>query len=231
MKIIAHRGVSAHFHENTFLAFQKAIEFGADGIELDIQQVGDEFFVFHDFYLNRLTPLEGDLIDLSPTQLGSLRLNNSEKLPTLDEVFDLVKGATMLNLELKSVHNTELLVEKLTSYLYRYPSEVVVSSFNHFLLREFKKSLRDTRFSKMIQIGALIAHLPIDLGKYAVELEADIAAIDAYLVSKEFVEYAHIHNLEVWCYTVNFDSGFFRLKEMGVDAIFTNDPVLMKELC
>lgn len=72
-----------------------------------------------------------------------------------------------------------------------------------------------------------MAHLPTNYAQYAIELETDIAAIDAYLVDKHFVQHAHSYNKEVWCYTVNTIEKAAELSEMGVDAIFTNDPALM----
>ena len=47
--IIAHRGASALAPENTFAAFQKAIEDGAEGIEFDVRLSKDGVpVVFHD---------------------------------------------------------------------------------------------------------------------------------------------------------------------------------------
>ena len=54
--IYAHRGYSAKYPENTMLAFQKAEEVGADGIELDVQLTKDgEIVVIHDEKVNRTT--------------------------------------------------------------------------------------------------------------------------------------------------------------------------------
>ena len=58
MKILAHRGVSAHFHENTLFAFEKSLELGVWGIEVDLHQVGSEFAIFHDFSFIMLKKLD-----------------------------------------------------------------------------------------------------------------------------------------------------------------------------
>ena len=48
-KVWAHRGASGYAPENTLDAFQKAVEMGADGIELDVQMTKDgELVVIHD---------------------------------------------------------------------------------------------------------------------------------------------------------------------------------------
>ena len=49
MKNFAHRGFSGKYPENTILAFQKALEEGVDGIELDVQLTRDkELVIIHD---------------------------------------------------------------------------------------------------------------------------------------------------------------------------------------
>ena len=45
----AHRGFSGQYPENTMLAFEKAVEAGADGIELDVQFSKDgKLVIMHD---------------------------------------------------------------------------------------------------------------------------------------------------------------------------------------
>ena len=56
----AHRGFSGQFPENTMLAFEKAVEAGADGIELDVQFSKDgELVIMHDETLNRTAGVDG----------------------------------------------------------------------------------------------------------------------------------------------------------------------------
>ena len=58
MKVFAHRGFSGRYPQNTMLAFQKALESGCDGIELDVQLTKDgEVVIIHDEYLDDLTGL------------------------------------------------------------------------------------------------------------------------------------------------------------------------------
>ena len=56
MKNFAHRGFSGKYPENTILAFQKALEEGVDGIELDVQLTSDgELVIIHDERVDRTT--------------------------------------------------------------------------------------------------------------------------------------------------------------------------------
>ena len=68
--VIAHRGASADERENTLPAFERAIEVGADFVELDVQVSADGVLVvFHDLDLDRLTPLRGPLRRRSAAEL------------------------------------------------------------------------------------------------------------------------------------------------------------------
>ena len=59
-KLLGHRGFSGNYPENTMLAFQKAIEAGADGVELDVQFSKDgKLVVIHDETLDRTTTGKG----------------------------------------------------------------------------------------------------------------------------------------------------------------------------
>lgn len=228
MHIIAHRGVSAHYHENTLLAFEKALEIGVYGIEVDLHQVEDQFVIFHDFQLDRLAKTRGDLADLTLEQVSTIKLQENHKIPLLTELFDLVKGKCMLNLELKYIGDPSLLVEQITQYIYQYSGDIVISSFNHPLVKEVQLLFRDSRVASNIKFAALVAHLPINMAQYAIDLQVDIAAIDAELINEAFVTHAHMHNLEVWSYTVNFEKSCRILQNIGVDAIFSNDPELLR---
>ena len=63
-KNFAHRGFSGKYPENTMLAFQKAVEIGADGAELDVQLTKDgEVVIIHDETIDRTTGGKGYVVD------------------------------------------------------------------------------------------------------------------------------------------------------------------------
>ncbi len=55
-QIIAHRGASYLAPENTLVAFRKAMEIGADGVEMDVQKTYDNELVIHHDYRWTCTP-------------------------------------------------------------------------------------------------------------------------------------------------------------------------------
>ena len=70
---IAHRGFSGNYPENTMLAFEKAIEAGADGIELDVHFTKDgEIVVIHDERVDRTSDGEGYVVDFTYEEIDDM---------------------------------------------------------------------------------------------------------------------------------------------------------------
>lgn len=143
MKIWAHRGCSQHYPENTLLAFDKAVQIkGLTGIELDIQLTKDgHIVVCHDEKVDRTTDGTGELRSFTLNELKKLRIDAGngkyEKIPTIDEVLDLLEDklrtGLKLNIELKnSVFPYEGLEEKIIELVHRrgIQNSIVYSSFS-----------------------------------------------------------------------------------------------------
>ena len=110
-KYFGHRGYSGNYPENTMLAFQKAIEVGAAGIELDVQFSKDgQLVVIHDETLDRTTTGSGRVKDYSLEELKSLDASfkftgqyGVNPIPTLDEVLSFMADKdAVTNIELKT---------------------------------------------------------------------------------------------------------------------------------
>ena len=91
----AHRGASAYAPENTISAFEKGIELGADGIELDLQKTKDgKIVIFHDSVIDNKSNGKGKISDYNYDELLKLDFgrwfnNQSEKIVLFE---DLQKG-------------------------------------------------------------------------------------------------------------------------------------------
>lgn len=104
MKIIAHRGLSQKYPENTLLAFKKAIEAGADGIETDLRlSLDDEIILFHDNNLKHIIGLDTPPEALTFSALKELDVGEGEgeRIPSLAELLHLAEGKVTLVLEIK----------------------------------------------------------------------------------------------------------------------------------
>lgn len=152
MKIWAHRGCSQMYPENTLLAFEKAAGLlGLEGIELDIQLTKDgEMVVIHDERVDRTTEGIGFVKDYTLSELKRFHIyaddNPSQKVPTTEEVFDLVgqrmKEGMKLNIELKtSVFPYPGIEEKIVDLVHRRGMEknVIYSSFYALSLERIRE--------------------------------------------------------------------------------------------
>ena len=111
-QIIAHRGASYLAPENTLVAFRKAMEIGADGVEMDVQKTYDnELVIHHDYMVDMHTDISGQIYDLTMGELKALDFGSwkdaiyaNERIATLQEALELCAGmeGTQVQLELKS---------------------------------------------------------------------------------------------------------------------------------
>ena len=108
-EIVAHRGVPEGVPENTIAAFQRAMDLGADGIELDVRLSRDQVpVVFHNFYLDEGTNTSGPVFAHTSAELCEVRLlggrgetPKERRIPTLREVLEAFAGRLGLEIEIK----------------------------------------------------------------------------------------------------------------------------------
>ncbi|MCG8573064.1 MAG: hypothetical protein MJB14_23270 [Spirochaetes bacterium] len=180
IKILGHRGYSAKYPENTQLAFQKALEFGADGIELDIQKTSDgKYVVIHDITTGRTGKTDIHIAESTYEQLKTIDLGNQQTILTLEDCLKKFSDQTFLNIELKEDTLTPKDSSKIKSILKKYPFEnILISSFKPELLTSYQKSNipfglligRETkeqslfsRLVKVFQIKPNYINLPINI--------------------------------------------------------------------
>lgn len=154
MLVFAHRGASSDAPENTLQAIDLALHQQSDGIEVDVWQLDDEFVLIHDKWLSSTTNGSGQLSDYSLDKLQLLDAGNGQQIPTLKQVLQRVGNQCQLNMELKSVHNIQPLLQLLTAaekQLNISPCNWLLSSFNHHLLGQLKQQRDDIRIAPLIR--------------------------------------------------------------------------------
>ncbi|UNK36735.1 glycerophosphodiester phosphodiesterase [Shinella sp. H4-D48] len=138
---IAHRGyhdLNRAVWENTLSAFCRAVEAGFS-IECDLQYAADAIpVVFHDDDLKRLCGIEGDVRQRTAGELGLLPIGGTgDRIPTLRQLLDLVKGRVPLILELKGRNgDDEGFAMAVLDALEGYDGPVALMSFDHWLLKD-----------------------------------------------------------------------------------------------
>ncbi|MFX1321205.1 MAG: glycerophosphodiester phosphodiesterase [Promethearchaeota archaeon] len=103
---IGHRGTRTDFDENTISAFEKAIEYGANYIELDVRKTKDgQLIIIHDSTLDRTTNGTGRIDNYNYDNLMIIKTKKSqEQIPLLSEVLELLNGKIQFMIELKEEH-------------------------------------------------------------------------------------------------------------------------------
>jgi glycerophosphoryl diester phosphodiesterase len=232
--IIAHRGASAHAPENTLAAFELALAQKADAIELDVKLSADgQVVVIHDATVNRTTGSQGRVKDLSLAQLRSLDAGSffseryrGEKIPTLEEVFEIVGGRVFINVELTNYSTPrDQLVQKVCVLVEKFEMQqrVMFSSFFASNLSKARAYLPEVPRGLLALSGLLgswARSFGFAFGKYH--------ALHPHLkdVTSQQVQRVHRLNRRIHVWTVNAAEDMRRLFHWGVDGIITDDPQL-----
>jgi glycerophosphoryl diester phosphodiesterase len=216
-----HRGARGHEPENTVRSVRRALELGAEGIEVDVHFADGQLVVIHDDTLERTTNGRGRVAGKSFAYLRSLDAGSGERIPTLTEIFNAVNRRAIINVELKGPHTAAPVAALITEYVNRRGwrfSDFLVSSFDHARLREARQLCPD------IRLGALIMKAPRGLAKFAETLGAWSLNIDKRLVTPKLVADAQGRGLKVFVFTINRPGEIARMKTLGVDGVFSDFP-------
>lgn len=229
---LAHRGACAVAPENTLSAFRRAIELGADGIELDVQLSADgAVVVCHNFEVDQTSNGHGRIVAKSLAELKELDFGGwfgpqfaGERIPTLDEVFDHLGPAVLVNIELKTESLRSSGLEAAVADLIarrRLYDRVIVSSFNPIALWRLR------RLETRIAVGLLYApNLPIFLARAWLRPVVRPQALhpEQTLVDASYLAWARRLGYAVNVWTVNEEAGMRRLIDLHVTAIITDYP-------
>jgi glycerophosphoryl diester phosphodiesterase len=222
MLIIAHRGFKGIAPENTLLAFQKALEIGVDGIELDVHLSLDEhIMVIHDDTVDRTTNGKGFVNKLSLLELKSYQIIENQKIPTLQEVFELVNKKCIINIELKGKGTTAPVVNLIEKYVNEYQW-----NYNHFLVSSFDwNALQQLRLlNDKIPIGVLI-QTDLDLAfSFAKFMKAETIHPYYHLLTKENTLKMQENGLQVFPWTINEVEDIKKIKLLNVNGIISDFP-------
>lgn len=219
---MGHRGAKGYVAENTIESIQKALDFGVDGIEIDVHLCASgELVVFHDFTLDRMTNGTGEVSKLSLSELKKLKVANEFQIPTLEEVLNLIDKKYLLNIELKGKNTASKSVEIIQYYVqnkgWNY-NNFIVSSFQHHELEAV------FNLDKNIPLGVLTKANIDDAIEFAKTISAIAIHPNAAIVTKTNVQKAQNLGYKVNVWTVNDVDEIKRMKRYNVDAIISDFP-------
>ncbi|MFA9186717.1 glycerophosphodiester phosphodiesterase family protein [Flavobacterium sp. FBOR7N2.3] len=219
---IGHRGARGYEPENTLVSFQKAMDLQVDGIELDVHlSLDGELMVIHDETIDRTTNGKGEVNTFSKAELQNFKIEDNNKIPTLEEVFDLVNRRCFINVELKSFDAAEKTVTLIEKYIqdknWEY-SDFIVSSFDW-------NALQDVNFrNPKIPIGVLTETDLDEALAFAKIIKAKSIHPDFQLLSKENTAQLQEKGFEVLPWTVNEPADIKKIQSFNVNGIITDFP-------
>jgi glycerophosphoryl diester phosphodiesterase len=213
---IAHRGAHQTHPENSLAAFERAIELGADGIELDVHATRDGIVVVHHDPIvharHPQRPAHESIVELSAAELEQFPLADGTRIPSLSETLDIVGDRATVYVEIKA-QNIELLV---TRCIRESETTCAVHSFDHRIVRTVKTIL------PAIRTGILEVSRHIDPAASLVAASAEDLWQEVDSIDEEMVERAHSVGARVIAWTANDPSQWERLRAIGVDGLCTD---------
>jgi glycerophosphoryl diester phosphodiesterase len=225
--VIGHRGASAHAPENTMRAFQVAMAQRADGIELDVKKCASgEVVVMHDETVDRTTNGTGRTHALTLAQLRALDAGDGERVPTLEEVFELITShpTFLINIEVTNYPTPRDGLERdVVEIVKRHglAERVLFSSFNHLLVRRLAALLPD------VPRGLLYARdMPLPLRNVWLSpfIKHEFRHPQHAMVTRDFVDMMRARGRAVNAWTVNDDADVRRMIAAGVSGIIGDSP-------
>ena len=236
--VIAHRGARAHAPENTLAAFSLAVQQQADAIELDATLSADgHVVIIHDNTVNRTTNGSGKVSRLPLKTLKGLDAGSSydiafrgEQIPTLEEVFLTVGKDIIINIELKAnLTSIGQLTEQVVKCVknHNMSDRVFFSSFNIFALRRLAKLLPKVPRGLLTLKGVA--------GIFSQKKILDLVFCQSLHIHHQDARQSLVNRVQrqerkVFSYTVNHPEDIKRLIALGIDGIFTDDPLRTKRI-
>jgi glycerophosphoryl diester phosphodiesterase len=212
--IIAHRGFSAQYPENTLAAVRAALDLGVDYVEIDVQETRDEkLVVFHDYRLNRICRVRGRVRDVTLAEMK--RLNPT--IPTLTEVLRACRSKTRLLIEIKGA-DPHVVADEIEQQ--HMEQEVIIFSLSIPCMKALARaSPRISRFGLIARnLKSQIADLKSSVAVHGIGISRRL------VTSPEVVQMIHRHGWKLFVWTVNRAAEMERLISWGVDGLITNYP-------
>ena len=242
--VLAHRGWSGRYPENTMAAFEKAAALPVDGLELDVRGTADGVPVLmHDETVDRTTNGTGRVTDFTLAQLKGLDAgyrwspDEGRSFPfrgrgiavhTLREVLSAFPHL-WINLDIKQ--NQPSVIDTVAGMIRRFHIEdhVCAGSFDTQTIRALRRACPEaaTAAAPREVLGFLV--LQRLLLSFLYRGKARVLAIPEHfrgrrILNRSFVQAAHQKGLAVHVWTVNERKDMVRVVDMGVDGLITDHP-------
>ena len=233
--VLAHRGANKRAPQNTIPAFKKAVEFNSDGIETDVHLSKDgQIVICHNYTIDETSSGKGLISDYTCEELKKFDFGSyfspefkGVSLPTINELLDVVKNMTLINIEIKAPQQKNDLVKRTIETVHNYglSDSVIISCFNPECIRESKEIDPNIKTGLLYEdddLGKEIMAFGVE--KYCAQLNANAAHPMRTLITKDEVDRLHANNMMVNVWTVNEKEDILKLTDWGCDALISDIP-------
>jgi len=213
--LIAHRGYSAMYPENTITAFRKA---RSKVIEFDVRKTLDNVpVVIHDRTLDRTTTGTGEVKKHTWEQIKDLHIKGcDERVPSLDQVLQTFGDEYSYNIEIKSSDTADVVVDSIKKSALPY-GNTLVTSFKWDEIKTVRK------LDDRINTGLISIVRPERAIRECVKIGCAVAVLNHLIITRDVVNYAEKNGIEVYAYTVNSVDEALKLIQYGVSGIIFDD--------
>lgn len=215
---IGHRGAAGHAPENTLASVTRALELGVDGIEIDVHCCKDALVVIHDPDLERTTNGHGQVSARCLAELQELDAGNGERIPTLDQVLDLLPAGISCNIELKGVGTAPAVVACLRHRDALAERPILVSSFDWDQLARVRKLAPEFDLAPITKNDYRAAI------QAAERLDARFVNMNVNSITANITEDAHVRGLSIGAWTVNDADAIEKMLALEVDVLISDFP-------
>jgi glycerophosphoryl diester phosphodiesterase len=217
VKIMGHRGAPADEPENTLRSFRRALAMGVAAVELDVQLTQDgRLAVIHDETLDRTTNGRGPVKDFTLAELRELDAGQGEPVPSLEEVYELVKDEAHLLVELKQPEAAPALLEFFRRRQAFDAAQAI--SFWHPAVKALKEA------EPRLRTGVLLVGCPADPVGLVRAARADALVLNYRYVNRELVDAARRQDIQVIVWNIDDPKILEPYLAMDLYAIGTNRP-------
>lgn len=231
--IIAHRGASTHFHENTMAAFERAVADGADGIEFDLRVTADGHWVVHH---DPVIPIAESVVRIDKLTLREVKMlwtgPHRDPIPTLSEFLEWAgRQPVSLIFDIKDSVQIEGLVA--TVHEARIQNPCVFSAFRKSVIREIHRLEPDWKMARIVgdpRWRLLRRMMSGPLVRKAQDERLSALHLHERWITPSIIEDADNRSLRLVVWTVDDPIRMQILSELGVSGIITNRPDLAREV-